>query len=119
MMLQHKKVRNGVGIVHQRAINAYFGEDIMDHGPENRTDEVRHPALERIGPNWHPGDLLVHLAGCSSGGWCENGWNKSWRRRELERDEDIQGAMEKRERGEWGIEVELENIERCKCRKND
>lgn len=120
LMLQHKMVRNGVGVVHQRAINAYFNEGIMGHEPTghqsgNGSVVDRHSALNWLGANWLPGDLLVHFAGCGTGGWCENAWRKSWARREREREEDIQGALAKRERGEWGIEVGLEDVDNCKC----
>ncbi|MCJ1388197.1 hypothetical protein MMC18_001042 [Xylographa bjoerkii] len=112
LMLQHAVVRDAVGVVRQRVLNAY---------PTDR--EEREPGIEgpgwlrgkteaeARGMMWRTGDLAVHLAGCGTiEGSCDELWAEKWAQREVEREVDVRGAEERRERGEWGIEVGTEAL---------
>jgi hypothetical protein len=112
LILGHKLVRDGTGLVRQRAINAYYREKGEEDGQED-SEEIREKGRGGLGMKWRQGDLLVHMAGCGDNGWCDEAWPKMWTARERERDEDIYGAKLKRDRGEWGIEVGLEDFDKC------
>ena len=59
-----------------------------------------------LGMKWAPGDLVVHLAGCGTvEGSCDRNWEDLYEKREVERVEDVMGAMARRRSGEWGVEV--------------
>ncbi|KAI5781506.1 galactosyl transferase GMA12/MNN10 family-domain-containing protein [Geopyxis carbonaria] len=70
LLRYHKAVREHVGFVPQREINAYHSED---------KEERR----------WRTGDRVVHFAGCWVKGECDVHWEKHWRGREV-----VEGSLE-------------------------
>ncbi|MCJ1321346.1 hypothetical protein MMC15_006690 [Xylographa vitiligo] len=118
LMLQHEVVRQGVGVVRQRALNAYpTDREEREGGVDGRGWLEGKGEEEARGMMWRRGDLVVHLAGCGTvEGSCDELWAEKWAEREVEREEDVRGAEEKRGRGEWGIEVGREGVGRGRGR---
>ncbi|MCJ1479129.1 hypothetical protein MMC13_007813 [Lambiella insularis] len=103
LMLRHPIIRHGVGMVRQRAINAYPKGKGENLGDDDHQGDNRDKALAGLGQKWQSGDLVAHFAGCGTEGWCNEGWERMWAKREIERHEDVLGAERKRLRGEWGV----------------
>ncbi|KAK9467509.1 galactosyl transferase GMA12/MNN10 family-domain-containing protein [Lipomyces arxii] len=61
LIVHHPSIREHVGIVNQRAINAYPGGDMA--------------------AGWHTGDLVIHFAGCWVHHQCEQQWTHYWNKR--------------------------------------
>ena len=114
LMLQHARVRDAVGVVRQRALNAYpTDRDEREKGVDGGGWLGGKSEEEARGMMWRRGDLVVHLAGCGTvEGSCDALWGEMWAQREGEREEDVRGAEGRRERGEWGVEVGWEGVGR-------
>ncbi|MCJ1396828.1 hypothetical protein MMC11_000018 [Xylographa trunciseda] len=118
LMLQHEVVRDAVGVVRQRALNAYpTDRQERETGVEGGAWLQGKTEEEARGMMWRKGDLVVHLAGCGTiEGSCDELWLEKWEQREVEREEDVRGAEERRRRGDWGIEVGREGVGKGRTR---
>ncbi|MCJ1479413.1 hypothetical protein MMC13_008098 [Lambiella insularis] len=112
LIMQHELVRNRVGVVRQRVLNGYNSEG-KEEGVTGGGWLEGESEEQAKGMKWRKGDLVVHLAGCGTvEGSCDAVWGEKWGEREVEREEDVKGAEERRRTGEWGVEVGVDGLNR-------